>query len=103
MDNVDFTLTAAGRVELSASSRGHYWLVQIGKDGNIRFLRNMQPVDAFPSTPLTKKLIAATEAVHQRAVTLLNRSSLEDIRGGMRNDPEARELWWQIRETVRQF
>ena len=100
MASVDFTVTGSGKIELLAESKDIAWIVQITRDGNIKFLRNWKEVEAFPSTPLTKKLAAATEAIHDEAVKYLAKSWEQ---GKPLDDQEGREMWWQMKKKVESF
>jgi hypothetical protein len=100
MSDIDFTVTGSGKIELLAESRGIAWIVQITKDGNLRFLRNMREVDAFPSTPLTKRLVAATTAIHRQAVAYLTKMWEQ---GKPLDDPEGRQAWWDMKKAVESF
>jgi hypothetical protein len=98
--DVSFTVTGSGKIELMAESAENLWIVQITKDGNIHFLRNMKSVEAFPSTPLTKKLIEATAAIHREAVEYLIKSWEQ---GKPWDDQEGRQAWWRMKERVESF
>ena len=98
--DVSFTVTGKGEIELLAESKAHGWIVVITKDGNIRFLKNLKEVDAFPSTPLTKKLIAATNAIHHDAVAYLVKYWET---GKPWDDQEGRAAWWKMKEKVESF
>lgn len=100
MSDVSFTVTGRGIIELLAESKSHAWIVQLTKDGAITMLDNGKPVDKFPSSPLTKKLIEATKAVHRDAITYLVKSW--EI-GRPLDDAEGRELWWKIKKKVEEF
>jgi hypothetical protein len=100
MADLSFTVTGRCQIELLAESRGISWIVEISKDGKIRFLRNMKEVEAFPSTPLTKRLVAATGAILPEAVAYLARSWEH---GRPLDDAEGKAAWWRMKDIVESF
>jgi hypothetical protein len=100
--DVDFITTGSGKIELSASSKDNYWIVEISKDGSVRMLKNMKEVSEFPTTPLTKKLVAAAKAVHEDAVTYLVKSWSQTPPKPW-DDEAGRAIQWKMREKVRTF
>jgi hypothetical protein len=95
-----FTVTGRGEIELLAESKGIAWLVVISKDGEVRFSRNIKVVDSFPSTPLTKRLVTATEAILPEAVRYLDESWKQ---GRPWDTVEGRESWWHMKKIVESF
>ena len=97
---LDFTVTGRGEIELLAESKDTAWIVVISKGGNVRFLRNMKVVESFPTTPLTKRLVAATEAILPEAVKYLDESWKQ---GRAWDTVEGRESWWRMKKAVESF
>jgi hypothetical protein len=97
---LSFTLTGRGKIELLAESRGIAWIVQMSKDGSVLLLRNWKEVPEFPTTPLTKKLMAATKDIHQEAVSYLIKCW---EKGGPLDDEEGRKIWWKLKEKVESY
>jgi hypothetical protein len=101
-NDLDMILTGRGKIELSASSKDNYWIIEIARDGNIRFLKNMKPVEEFPSTPLTKRLTNAVKAIHADAVTYLV-SAWEQGKPGPWDTEEGRKAYWALRDKIKSF
>jgi hypothetical protein len=97
---LNFTVTGRGEIELLAESKGIAWIVVISKGAEVRFVRNSKTVDSFPATPLTKRLVAATEAILPDATKYLEESWKQ---GRPWDTVEGREYWWRMKKTVESF
>jgi hypothetical protein len=99
---VHFTVTGKGQIEVSASSSGNFWLIQISRDGEIRRLRNMKEVKEFPRTPITRKVNAAATAIHPQAVAYLERCWEQNPPRPIDDQP-GRLAWWEMKQKVESF
>lgn len=102
MSEIGFMVTGRGKIEVSSESNDNYWIVEISHDGNLRLLRNMQPVETFPKTPLTKRLIAAAGAIREDAIAYLKKC-WEQTPPKPWDDETGRKAWWKMKQTVESF